>query len=279
MHLFNQLQTGLIFFLLFGLTSFSNLSDTSEDPPVYTDFIWHDLVTPDIYKSKAFYESVFGWELRVIDGDGLRLGTFYAEGKPIAGVLEVPKANTAVWVKAILISDMKPRVAQAERQGGKVLLPAAEIMGRGVQTVLESSSGEEFSFIVPEGDTEMGAIGYEGENRWIWSELWSDDPEASGTFYQGVFGVTVDDKSNGGRPYWVFMIGNQPLAGMIQNPITNQGTQWVPYVQNSDPTAVVSRAEAAGAYVVLQPTAEVRDGKVGVIQDPQGALICIQNKK
>ncbi|THD66347.1 VOC family protein [Robertkochia marina] len=278
MYLFNQLQTGLIFFLLFGLTSITTLSEDADDPVFAENIIWHDLVTPDIYQSKAFYEAVFGWELRVIEGNGLRMGTFYSGGKPVAGVLEVPKANTAVWVKAIVISQMDERVAQAKRQGGKVLLPQAEIMGRGVQTVLESSSGEEFSFIVIKGESEMSAIEAEGENRWLWSELWSDNPEESGVFYKGVFGVTIDDKSNGGRPYWVFMSGGKPLAGMIQNPITNQGTQWVPYVQSSDPTGTVEKAEDAGAFVVLQPSPEVRNGKVGVFQDPQGALLCVQNK-
>lgn len=278
MYLLNQLQTGLIFFLFFGLTSTTTFSERSDDPSYAENIIWHDLVTPDIYQSKAFYESVFGWELRVIEGQGLRMGTFYSGGIPLAGVLEVPKANTAVWVKAIVISEMKERLAQAKRQGGKVLLPPAKIMGRGEQTVLESSSGEEFSFIELKGDSDLSVLDAEGENRWIWSELWSDDPQESGIFYKGVFGVTIDDKSNGGRPYWVFMAGDQPLAGMIENPITNQGTQWVPYIHSSDPSGTVGKAEEAGAFVVLQPSPEVRDGKVGVIQDPQGALLCVQNK-
>lgn len=272
-----QLQTGLILFLFLNLTSFTS-SDTSDlIPPPFEGFIWHDLVTPDMDQSKAFYSTVFGWEFREVQSKGLRVATVYAGSVPIAGVIEVPTANTAVWIKAVFVDDVKERINMVERQGGNVLLPPAKIPGRGMQVIMESASGEEFSFIGHTEGTRNGS-NMDEEHHWIWSELWSDDPEASRVFYEGVFGVSTDTRESGNNPYWVFTAQEYPLAGMIQNPITNQGTQWVPYVQSKDPSGIVGKAEAAGAFVVLGPTPEVREGRVGVFQDPQGALICVQNK-
>lgn len=265
-----------VLFLL--LWFFSYHAPIMPEAPVSADkgYVWHDLVTPDIYGSGSFYEAVFGWKLRVVEGKGLRIGTFYNGSTPVAGVIEIPKANSAVWMKAVFVRDLKARVTMVKQRGGKEILPPSRIVGRGVQVVMEGASGEEFSFVESEGKLQTRTEG--GENHWLWSELWSDDPESSGKFYSSVFGVSMEKKLSDNRPYWVFMADDLPLAGMIKNPVTNQGTQWVPYVQTSNPAVITSKAQAAGAFVVLEPTPEVRGGKVGVFQDPEGALICVQNK-
>ena len=63
---------------------------------------------------------------------------------------------------------------------------------------------------------------------------------------------------------------------MIKNPVTNQGTQWVPYVKMNDPVSVVNTAKGSSGSVLLTPTSKIRDGKIGIIQDPHGAIIAIQ---
>lgn len=252
-----------------GLRSPENTTDF--DPPV----IWHDLVTPDLDASEAFYSRVFGWTFKRAEARGLRLATVYREGKPIAGVIEVPKANSAVWLKAMVVINIKEQIQRVEAKGGKVLLPMASVPGRGRQAVLEGPDGEEFSFVA---DPEGGLLQrqQEGDRAWGWSELWADDPQEAKAFYEEVFGVAMEEVEFEGNPYWVFTRGEDKLAGMIKNPITNQGTRWVPYVRSDDPGAVISAAEASGAFIILPPRAEVRQGKVGIFQDPQGAVVCVQ---
>lgn len=273
----SQLKSCLILLLFLGLTAYHNPVPVDSETPVAERFIWHDLVTPDMNASSAFYKALFGWEFKVVETKGLKVGTIYSGSTAIGGVIEIPGANTSVWIKAIPVENLDARVKLVEGKGGKVLLSPARIPGRGVQVIMEGFSGEEFSFIGnPEKQFRSGAV--KGEHKWLWSELWADQPESAKTFYEIVFKVSTETTAFGDNPYWIFNDGAEPLAGMIKNPITNQGTQWVPYVQENDPPAAVAKAVEAGAFVVLGPTPQVREGKVAVIQDPLGAIICLQKQ-
>ena len=275
MKLKHQFQLGLTILLFFSLTAYDLPSSGVARPAVSDNFIWHDLVTPNMDKSMAFYSSVFGWTFKDIKVKGLRMATIYSGDRRIGGAIEVPKANTAVWIKAIGVANLEDRVNMVEKNGGRVVLPPVKIPGRGTLVIMEGAEGEEFSFL---GDPDasladsMGA----GNNSWLWSELWANVPESSQAFYESVFGVTTENTTSEDKPYWVFLQGDQKLAGMIKNPITNQGTQWVPYVQSSDPEAIIGSARDNGAYIVLEPSPEIRDGGVGIFQDPLGALVCVQ---
>lgn len=263
--------------LFFGLTAYDTSPAPISEPPVAGPLVWHDLVTPDMDRSREFYSAVFGWEFRVLDVKGLRLAAIYSGEARIGGAIEVPRANQAVWIKAILVDDLDSRVSLVKRNGGHVLLPPADIPGRGTQVILEGAEGEEFSFI-GNADAAFSAGAGPGNNRMVWSELWADSPESSQAFYQTVFGVSTENVTVDEMPYWVFQWGDQKLAGMIRNPITNQGTQWVPYVLSDTPAEVIASAKDAGAFVVLEPSAEVRGGKVGIFQDPLGAMVCVQKQ-
>lgn len=263
--------------LFFSLTAYDNFSVPEASIPVTEQFVWHDLVTPDLDSSIEFYSSVFGWTFKSLDAKGLRLAAIYSGETRIGGAIEVPGANQAVWIKAILVDDLERRVSMVKQNGGRVVLPPAVISGRGTQVIMEGAEGEEFSFIGnAEGAFSTGAG--PGNNHIVWSELWADTPESSQVFYEAVFGVSTESRSIDDKPYWVFQSGDQKLAGMINNPITNQGTQWVPYVQSATPVEVIARAKVRGAFIVLEPTPDVRNGKVGIFQDPLGALVCVQNK-
>lgn len=277
MKIISQLKLCLFLFFLFGFTTLDELPPVSEGIVPADSFIWHDLVTPNMDRSMEFYTAVFGWTFKEVNTKGLRVATIYSGTTPIAGVIEVPRANTSVWIKAIPVSNLKDRISLAEKSGGRVLLPPADIPGRGTQVIMEGKSGEEFSF-VGNLSSDLSAAGSNAENQWLWSELWADDPEGARSFYENVFKVNTESTDNGGQPYWVFQSGESKLAGMIKNPLTNQGTQWVPYVKAGNTNAVVDKAREAGAFIVLEPNASVREGKVSVFQDPLGALICVQSE-
>ena len=80
------------------------------------------------------------------------------------------------------------------------------------------------------------------------------------------------------KAYWLFVAGGNTLAGMIQNPVTNQGSQWVPYVRMGDLESIVSKVKQASGSVILAPNMKVREGKISIIQDPHGAIIAIQKQ-
>lgn len=45
-----------------------------------------------------------------------------------------------------------------------------------------------------------------------------------------------------------------------------------------DPAASVTIAKKSSGSVLLAPTMKIRGGKIGIIQDPHGAIIAIQKK-
>ncbi|WP_224489675.1 VOC family protein [Robertkochia flava] len=277
MKLKNHLKCSLAVLLFLSLTAFDLSPEPARPITSAENFIWHDLVTPDLDSSMAFYSAVFGWTFKDVEVKGLRLATIYSGDMRIGGVIEVPGANSAVWIKAILVDNLKKRVDIVQKSGGRVVLPPAEIPGRGTQVIMEGADGEEFSFI-GNADAGFAAGMVTGNNHWLWSELWADSPESSQSFYEAVFGVNTESTSANEKPYWVFHSGDTKLAGMIQNPITNEGTQWVPYVQSEDPPGSIAKAKEEGAFIVLEPAAEVRNGNVGIFQDPQGAMVCVQKR-
>lgn len=271
------LQWPLIVILFLTLSGYENIPEPTVEEAPARPLIWHDLVTPDLDASKKFYESVFGWTFKDVKVKGLRLAGIYSGATRIGGVIEVPRANQAVWVKLIPVNDLEQRVDMVKQSGGRVILPPAKIPGRGTQVVLEGAEGEEFAFI-GNIDPAFGGGGMADKHPLAWSELWADDPAKSKSFYETAFGVATNDQEVDGRPYWVFENNGEKIAGMIENPITNQGTQWVPYVLVSDPSGVVERAEQGGAFIVLEPAEDIRDGKFGIFQDPAGAIVCVQKK-
>ncbi|WP_224483568.1 VOC family protein [Robertkochia aurantiaca] len=268
--LVKMLPLSFLFLFLLAFTEPEPYDRFYTEVPLY----WHDLVTPDMEKSESFYNSVFGWEFRKIDVKGLQLATIYDGDRPIAGVIEVPEANTSVWLKTVYVNNLENRVSKVKDQGGKVLLPPARVPGRGMQVVLEGVDGEEFA-LVGSGDMITGVAA--DNSSWAWSELWAEDPAKAREFYETAFEVQTASVDYGNQPYWIFQKGTHKLAGMIKNPLTNQGTQWVPYVEVNSSETAVGKAEAAGGFIVLSPDAKIRDGKVGIFQDPMGAIICVQH--
>ncbi|TRZ41431.1 VOC family protein [Robertkochia solimangrovi] len=240
----------------------------------YAPPLWHDLVTPNMYASKKFYGEVFGWTFKDVPGKGLGLTTIYNGGKAIGGMIEIPKANTSVWVKAVPVTGLSAKITAIEQAGGGLALPPVMLKGRGMQAILQGAQGEEFSLV--ENPEAMLTAVSSGENGWLWSELWAENTADAASFYKMAFDVVVEEQNYDNKPYWVLEANGEKLAGMIMNPVDNQGTRWVPYVRCSDPSAMESKVTTAGGDVLLGTESGVRGGAVVIVQDPQGAVFCIQ---
>ena len=115
-----------------------------------------------------------------------------------------------------------------------------------------------------------------GTNSWLGIELWADDANKAQRFYETTFSVTTEKITVDNKPYWHFKSGNRVVAGMAKNPVTNQSSQWVPYLKVNSPAAIVTATKEAGGEVILSPTPSIRNGKLAIIQDPHGALIAVQ---
>jgi hypothetical protein len=239
--------------------------------------LWHDLITPDLDASKSFYGDLFGWTFTDTNMKGLRYATIYNDGNVIGGMIEVKEVNTATWISALPLdnANLNARIKSVVASGAKAALAPIKLPGRGKQVVFQGSLGERFSLISKNDYTEkMDRSSKEG--NWIGMELWADDPAQASVFYNNAFAVSTNKTSYDDKPYWTFEFEGQAVAGMLQNPITNQGSQWVPYIQSSNINEMLPAMEASEADILLSPNEDIRDGKLGIFVDPQGAIFAVQ---
>jgi predicted enzyme related to lactoylglutathione lyase len=99
-------------------------------------FVWDELMSTDPDKAGAFYAKVFGWQAKPMDmGGGMiyslleRPGTKnpFREGPNAAGGMMKSPMGVSFWLAYVGVDDCDKRCAQAERLGGKIMVPAQDI--------------------------------------------------------------------------------------------------------------------------------------------------------
>ena len=242
----------------------------------YGDVVWRDLVTNMPSEAAGFYNNVFGWEIaKVVDKDPSYY-TIKNRGKLIGGMIyssKRPDDAGSEWVSLVSVESVGTSAAAIKEAGGTVYGEDYTIEGRG-QVALISDPSEAFLGIIHAsgGDPIVGEL---NDGDWLWTELWTTDPESAGAFYES-FGVSITREEKGGNDYYLFKSGDEVVASMLQTPVENWRSMWVPYVKVSDAAAMAERSERFGGKVVMAPNDQVRDGSVAVIMDPSGAMLVLQ---
>lgn len=242
----------------------------------YNQVVWHDLITPDVQEAKTFYGSVFGWTFKDFKVGGKNYVIISHQDQYIGGMIEMPSSESSIWIASVSIEDIDAHIKRTVENGGKVLLKPVTIPGRGKQVILEGTQGEKFSLInSSKGDSELAVTVQNG--NWLWMELWANNPSEAHNFYNKTFYTNIEQTTSDGKPYWIFKSKGKKIGGMIQNPLTNVGSQWIPYIQTDNPTNIINKITANKGYVILKPDQSIRKGSVGIFQDPKGAIICLQS--
>jgi predicted enzyme related to lactoylglutathione lyase len=107
-------------------------------------FGWGELRTDNPKGAKAFYGSLFGWEVRDEDSSTGAYSVIGLDGRPIGGIVAVPQDASdrkAHWGAYVSVRDVDALVARARDLGGRVLVATQEIPGIGRFAVLEDPQG------------------------------------------------------------------------------------------------------------------------------------------
>jgi hypothetical protein len=108
-------------------------------------FIWSELATADVAKSKAFYSEVFGWEW----GGSDEYAEIMVAGRTVGGVTprraDMPAEVPDNWLVYFGSGDVDAGSKKAAELGGTVIVPATEIPGTGKFTVLMDPQGAAFA--------------------------------------------------------------------------------------------------------------------------------------
>ena len=236
-------------------------------------FVWYDLVTLNPDQAKDFYGPLFGWEFEAADKDG-RYTVATHDGTPVAGLINMRAADRAgeahpQWLSYMSVDDVDAATTQVASQGGVVDIEAFDLPNRGrVATVFDNKRALLALVTSSSGDPPRREPVID---RWLWTELWSDEPSSSIIFYEELVGYetrTVDLAD--GISYTVFWKEGRRMSGMVPIPDDQISPNWLPYVAVNDPAAVEARAVELGGRVLVSAEA-ASNGRAAILADPSGA--------
>jgi uncharacterized protein len=118
---------------------------------------------------------------------------------------------------------------------------------------------------------------FQQHGAFSWCELMTTDLKAAEAFYVELFGWTVADGPVEGMEYRVVSAGGQGVGGLMSIPPDSppMPPHWGTTVTVDDVDATITKAEALGGKVLMQPQQISTVGKFAVLQDPQGAVVSV----
>jgi uncharacterized protein len=115
--------------------------------------------------------------------------------------------------------------------------------------------------------------------QFSWNELLTTDPGAATKFYSELFGWTTQDFPMPDFTYTIVKHSGTDMGqgGIMPIPAHAKGMPptWFSYVTVDNADATAKQAEKLGGKIMLGPQDIPEVGRFAVIQDPQGAAICI----
>lgn len=248
---------------------------SSGSPRVPGKFVWADMVTDNAASARAFYSGLFGWEFRDLGGYHLAL----SDGRPLCGLLEKPKPIDQPdarprWMGFISVTDVGKVQKATIQAGGKVLVPSTAIPQRGVQAILADPEGAVFGVIRSRSGDPADFLAEPGE--WIWAQLLSRDARQASDFYRAVAGYEVVVNTEANRASDFVLTSKGFARATVRNLPDNRSQlrpNWLFFVRVKSIAESVAKAQELGGKVLLEPKAELLNGRVAMIADSTGAAI------
>jgi predicted enzyme related to lactoylglutathione lyase len=241
-------------------------------------FSWTDLTTTDQEAAKKFYGELFGWE--AVDnpvGDGMVYSMMRLDGKDVAAISPQPEQQRdagapPAWNSYITVESADDALEKAKGLGATVHAPAFDVMDVGRMGVVQDPQGA--FFLVWEPKKHIGASLVNAPGAMSWNELASPDLDASAEFYRELFGWQVELFEGMEMPYMTIKNSEGHNNGGMRAAAENEPPYWLVYFGIEDIDAGLSKATDLGGTKLLGPM-DIGMGKIGVLQDPQGAVFAL----
>jgi predicted enzyme related to lactoylglutathione lyase len=239
--------------------------------------VWHDLVTQDLEGAKKFYGSLFGWTFKDYETERAKYSLASLDGRPVAGILRPAKTdiNNSQWLPYFSVDDVDATAKAATAAGARVQVEPLDIKGRGRAALLVDPEGAPFAVLrLTGGDPEPRAE--PALNGWLWIDLWTRDAEKAQSFYGKLFGFDLKSFAAVSKSYRVWEREGRHFGGIIPIPVPDVSPNWLPLLRVASAPDTVSKAEQLGGRVILAPRADIRGGSAGIIADPSGGAVAVQ---
>lgn len=253
------------------------MSEVNQNSP--GRFCWMELGTSDPAAAKKFYGEVFGWTIQETGGGDMEYAMLRLKEREVGGLYELNAEQKSQgipphWLSYVAVADADATTEKAKALGGSVLVGPLDVMEYGRMSVLQDPTGAAFAIWQSKSHTGSGVTNEPG--ALCWNELATNDTGKVGPFYRELFGWGAQELDMPPTGYTLFMVGEQPCAGMLRMTEEWGGAppHWMPYFAVEDCDATVEKAGSLGAQVHVPP-ADSPYGRFAMIQDPQGAVFSV----
>jgi len=112
-----------------------------------------------------------------------------------------------------------------------------------------------------------------------WVDLTTTDVAAASAFYAALFGWEIDDGGGELGGYTMCRLRGRDVAALSPMPAEQQAaglpSTWNTYITVDDTDAAVARVGPAGGRVLSAPVDVMDLGRMAVIAEPSGAVVCL----
>lgn len=244
-------------------------------------FSWVDLATTDLEAAKKFYTELFG--LKAVDtpaGPDMVYTMLNLNDKPVAAMYEFSKEQHEQglpphWVSYVTVENVDETLEKAKALNGTIIQEGFDVFDSGRMGIIQDPTGAGLALWEPKQ-----AIGAHFKNipgSLCWNELGTTDTEAAKSFFTQLFNWESHTSETVNITYTVFLLDENPVAGMYQMPeeMGDIPSHWLPYFSVEDCDQSTAKAQEMGATVLQPPKYIPGTGKYSVLLDPQGAAFAI----
>jgi predicted enzyme related to lactoylglutathione lyase/uncharacterized protein YbaA (DUF1428 family) len=251
------------------------------------DYIWYELLTTGAEAAQKFYASILPWTFSDSGQAGMDYRIIDAGENSIGGLMPITPdmaANGArpVWLGYIAVEDVDATVAEIQKRGGRLQMPAMDIPMVGRIAMVADPQGAPFYVMKPKGEGKSLAFADDCPRvgHCAWNELHTPDQPAAWTFYGELFGWKKDgEMSMGPLGQYEFIRHGGVIGAMMPSAAVQGGPRWNQYFRVEDIDVAKSAVEAGGGKVVQGPD-EIPGGDFSMnCVDPQGALFGLVGKR
>jgi predicted enzyme related to lactoylglutathione lyase len=246
--------------------------------------IWYELMTPDAEASKAFYDSVVGWQIGepVAEFQGYRMIN-RSDDRAAGGVLPLTDemqqhGARAIWLGYIGVDDTDAAVAAIEEAGGKSLMPAMDIPNVGRIAMVADPQGAPFYVMKPippadKPNAQSDVFSVDQPQHVRWNELSTTDQDGAIAFYTSQFGWTQEGDMDMGEMGKYRFIQNRgtTIGAVMRKPPQLPVSLWTFYIGVDDIDRATEAVTSGGGRILHGPM-EIPGGEFSLNAiDPQGA--------
>ncbi len=246
------------------------------------EFVWYELVTPDVAAAKAFYGGLLGWTFADSDMPGTPYTMISKGDAEIGGILGLtPEMKAAgahpMWVGYVEVDDVEKALAKALSAGATALMPPTDIPA-GRFAMFADPQGAPIYIFHGTGEPSQAFAKYAAKpGHCAWNELVTADPKSARAFYEDLFHWEKSDEMHMGEMglYEMFKTQDYTHAAIMKKPDMMPGSAWVYYLRVDDIAAAADYAKANGGNIMTEPM-EIPGGDMILNgMDPGGAFFAL----